>query len=77
MFDAGEEHDLAYIAMEFLKGKDLVPLRQGRQPDAVPKVMSIVARVADALSYAHENNVVHRDIKPANIMYEPESTRSR
>jgi serine/threonine protein kinase len=25
MFDAGEEHDLAYIAMEFLKGKDLVP----------------------------------------------------
>ena len=35
--------------------------------------MSIVARVADALSYAHENNVVHRDIKPANIMYEPES----
>jgi serine/threonine protein kinase len=35
--------------------------------------MSIVARVADALSYAHENNVVHRDIKPANIMYEPDS----
>jgi serine/threonine-protein kinase len=29
--------------------------------------------VAEALSYAHENNVVHRDIKPANIMYEPES----
>jgi serine/threonine protein kinase len=28
---------------------------------------------ADALSYAHQNNVVHRDIKPANIMYEPES----
>ena len=24
IFDAGEEHDLAYIAMEFLKGKDLV-----------------------------------------------------
>lgn len=35
--------------------------------------MSIVARVADALSYAHSNNVVHRDVKPANVMYEPES----
>jgi serine/threonine-protein kinase len=39
----------------------------------LPRVLSIVARVAEALSYAHENNVVHRDIKPANIMYEPES----
>jgi serine/threonine-protein kinase len=73
MFDAGEEHDLAYIAMEFLKGKDLVPYSKQGNLMPLPRVMSIVARVADALSYAHENNVVHRDIKPANIMYEPES----
>ena len=73
MYDAGEEHDLAYIAMEFLKGKDLVPYAKAGNQMPLPKVMSIVARVADALSYAHENNVVHRDIKPANIMYEPES----
>ncbi|OHC67735.1 MAG: serine/threonine protein kinase [Rhodocyclales bacterium RIFCSPLOWO2_02_FULL_63_24] len=73
MFDAGEEHDLAYIAMEFLKGKDLVPYAKPGNLMPLPRVMSIVARVADALSYAHENNVVHRDIKPANIMYEPES----
>jgi serine/threonine-protein kinase len=73
IFDAGEEHDLAYIAMEFLKGKDLVPYTKNGNLMPLPKVMSIVARVADALSYAHENNVVHRDIKPANIMYEPES----
>jgi len=37
------------------------------------KVASIVARVADALGYAHKNNVVHRDVKPANVMYELES----
>ena len=73
MYDAGEEHDLAYIAMEFLKGKDLVPYAKAGNLMPLPRVMSIVARVADALSYAHENSVVHRDIKPANIMYEPES----
>jgi eukaryotic-like serine/threonine-protein kinase len=73
IFDAGEEHDLAYISMEFLKGKDLVPFTKADSLMPVDQVMSIVARVADALSYAHTQNVVHRDIKPANIMYEPES----
>ena len=73
MYDAGEEHDLAYIAMEFLKGRDLTPYTKPGALLDVNKVASIVARVADALSYAHGNNVVHRDIKPANIMYEPES----
>jgi serine/threonine-protein kinase len=73
IFDAGEEHDLCYIAMEFLKGKDLV--QHTKMPNLLPpdKVLSIVERVADALSYAHTMGIVHRDIKPANIMYEAES----
>jgi serine/threonine-protein kinase len=72
IYDAGEEHDLCYIAMEFLKGKDLV--QYTKQPNLLPpgKVLSIIERVADALGYAHSMGVVHRDIKPANIMYEPE-----
>ncbi len=73
IFDAGEEHDLAYIAMEFLKGKDLTPFIKPETLLPLPKVLSIIARVAEALSYAHSNNVVHRDIKPANVMYELES----
>lgn len=73
IFDAGEEHDLAYIAMEFLKGKDLVDFCKGDKLLPIPKVLSIVARVAEALAYAHTQNVVHRDIKPANIMYELDS----
>ncbi len=73
IFDAGEEHDLAYIAMEFLKGKDLVGCTKAPGLLPLPLAVSVVARVAEALDYAHHNNVVHRDIKPANIMYEPES----
>jgi serine/threonine-protein kinase len=73
IYDAGEEHDLAYIAMEFLKGKDLVPYVKAGNLLPLDKVLSIFARVADALAYAHKNNVVHRDVKPANIMYELES----
>ena len=73
IFDAGEEHDLAYIAMEFLKGRDLAEFCKGDHLLPVPTVVSIVIRVAEALAYAHKQNVVHRDIKPANIMYELES----
>ncbi|MBU3735376.1 MAG: CHASE2 domain-containing protein [Methylobacterium sp.] len=73
IYDAGEEHDLAYIAMEFLKGKDLAPYTKPDNLLPLAKVMDIILRVADALDYAHSNNVVHRDIKPANIMYEADS----
>jgi serine/threonine-protein kinase len=73
IYDAGEEHDLCYIAMELLKGKDLVPFTKQGNLLPIDKVVSITARVADALGYAHKQNVVHRDVKPANIMYEPES----
>jgi serine/threonine-protein kinase len=74
MYDAGEEHDLAFIAMEFLKGKDLAPYTKPDNLLPLLKVMDIVAKTADALDYAHTQNVVHRDIKPANIMYELETS---
>ena len=73
IYDAGEEHDLAFIAMEFLKGKDLVDFCKPEHLLPMPRVVSIVERVAKALAYAHQNNVVHRDIKPANVMYEHSS----
>ncbi|GAO37029.1 serine/threonine protein kinase [Sulfuricella sp. T08] len=73
IYDAGEEHDLAYISMEFLKGQDLLPYTKPGNLLPPQTVFSIFSRVADALDYAHSQHVVHRDIKPANIMYEPES----
>ncbi len=73
IFDVGEEHDLAYIAMEFLEGDHLN--RNTKADNLLPatEVLDIIARTADALHYAHKQNIVHRDIKPANIMYEPVS----
>ena len=72
IYDTGDEHDLCYIAMELLKGQDLVMYTKPEALLPVPRVVSIYARVADALGYAHRQNVVHRDIKPANIMYDLE-----
>jgi serine/threonine protein kinase len=68
IYDCGEEHDLAYIAMEYLDGEDLGPYTQGGNLLPLRETLSIVAKVAEALDYAHSKNIVHRDIKPANIM---------
>jgi len=67
--DVGEEHDLAYIAMEFIKGEDLGKYASEGALLPVKEVLRIISVVADALDYAHEEGVVHRDIKPANIVY--------
>lgn len=68
IYDAGEEHDLAYIAMEFLKGTDLDEYTRKDHLFLMRETLSIVAHVAEALDYAHSKGIVHRDIKPANIM---------
>lgn len=73
IYDAGEEHELAYIAMEFLAGHDLARYTKPDSLLPVPTVMGIIFKSALALDYAHKHNVVHRDIKPANVMYEPQS----
>jgi len=68
IYDAGEEDDLGYIAMELIEGTLLK--QWARKPNLMPvnQVLLTVATVADALDYAHQQGVVHRDIKPANIM---------
>lgn len=70
IFDVGEEHGIAFIAMEYVRG---IHLSDHTTPDALlpyRDVIDLIARAADALDYAHHQNVVHRDIKPANIMYD-------
>ncbi len=73
IYDTGEEHDLAWIAMELLTGHDLTRYTKPDNMLPIEKIINIVALAAEGLDYAHKNNVVHRDIKPANIMYDPQT----
>ena len=70
VFDIGETDGLAYIAMEYLKGRHLSDFTRPETLLPPALVLELGALTADALDYAHEQNVVHRDIKPANIMYD-------
>jgi len=66
--DVGEDHDLSYIAMEFIEGKDLAMFCKGDSLMPIKVALKIVGTVVQALDYAHTQGVVHRDIKPGNIM---------
>ncbi|MBW1941220.1 MAG: CHASE2 domain-containing protein [Deltaproteobacteria bacterium] len=68
IYDCGEEHDLAYIAMEYLDGEDLEGYTQKENIMPLRETLSTVLQVAEALDFAHGKGIVHRDIKPANIM---------
>jgi tRNA A-37 threonylcarbamoyl transferase component Bud32 len=68
IIDAGEQDGLAFIAMELVGGVDLSQHAQPGRLLPVNQLLPIIARVADALAYAHTQGVTHRDVKPANIM---------
>lgn len=70
VYDVGDEQDLAYIAMDYLKGKDLTAYSSPKSLLPVSEVFHIIESIALALDYAHQQHVVHRDIKPANIIYD-------
>ena len=62
-----ELNSLPVLVCDFVAGTslhDLLTTRRLGNRDAV----KLVAKVADALAYAHSMRTIHRDIKPANIM---------
>lgn len=66
--DAGQDGSDAWIALEYVLGRDLSLFTKPGQLLPVREVVQIGVRLARALHYAHSQGVVHRDIKPANVM---------
>jgi hypothetical protein len=68
VYDFGEEMEVAYIVMEFIKGKELKNFFDANERFELKEAVRIMCELLDALDFAHEGGIVHRDIKPANVM---------
>jgi eukaryotic-like serine/threonine-protein kinase len=67
IFDMDEANGLHFIAMQYVEGRNVRQLVNGR-PLELESALRIAIQVADALSVAHARGIIHRDIKSGNIM---------
>jgi eukaryotic-like serine/threonine-protein kinase len=69
MLDAGRLASGAfYYNMEYVAGLDLQAAVEARGPFPVVDALTVLARIASALAFAHAQGVIHRDLKPANVL---------
>ncbi|MEI6560223.1 MAG: protein kinase [Rhodospirillaceae bacterium] len=68
IYEYGEDGPVAFIAMEFIAGRDLKSYFDASERFDTKAIVRIMTEMLAALDYAHKHGIVHRDIKPANIM---------
>ena len=68
LHDSGDADGFLYYVMPFIDGETLRDKLNRETQLGIEEAVKITTEVADALNYAHRNNVIHRDIKPENIL---------
>jgi len=74
IYDFGEEAGAWFIAMEFIKGRELKECFEANERFTTASIVKIMSQILDALDYSHRQGVIHRDIKPANIFMLPDGS---
>ncbi|MEM7348626.1 MAG: serine/threonine-protein kinase, partial [Chloroflexota bacterium] len=72
VFDFNHDNDVYYMVMEFVTGdtlqRKLKMLNAQKQRMPLSETSQIMAKLADAVAYAHSHSMIHRDLKPANVI---------
>ena len=73
VYDFAEEGDIAYLVMEFIRGKELKNFFDAAERFDISEAVRIMGELLDALEFAHNAGIIHRDIKPANVMLDAQA----
>lgn len=74
VFEAARVHNLAFLAVERVAGRALHELlASGWRPEPI-HCASLTARIADAIEYAHSQNIAHGHLGPQHIILQPNGT---
>lgn len=69
--EVGRDGDTIFIVSDLILGESLANWLK-EQTSSMRDMVEMLAKIADALDYAHERGVVHRDFKPSNVMIDGE-----
>ena len=72
--DAGEDHGVHYLVMEYVAGSDLTERVRNGGPLRLAEAVECTLQAARGLAYAHDAGIVHRDIKPSNLLLDASGT---
>ncbi len=67
IYEVGQVDDQPYFSMKLIEGGNL-SRHVERLKDDPAQVARLIAKVARAVHYAHQQAILHRDIKPSNIL---------
>jgi serine/threonine-protein kinase len=70
LYDSGELGGVLYYVMPYVEGGSLRDLLDHEGRLTLTQALRLAREAAEALDYAHRQQVIHRDIKPANILLE-------
>jgi serine/threonine-protein kinase len=68
IYEYGEDNGVAFIAMEFIKGRELKDYFEENRRFPIKEMERIMGELLAALEHAHSHGVTHRDMKPANVI---------
>ena len=74
VYDVGEQGNMHYIVMEYVKGHTLKQLIQRRGALPPKEAVWIMKQLTGALLQAHKNGIIHRDIKSQNVLIKDDGT---
>ena len=74
IYDVGDDDNIHYIVMEYVKGHTLKQLIKKRGPLPTRETIWIMKQLTSALMEAHKNGLIHRDIKSQNILIKDDGT---
>ena len=72
VYDVGEEDNMQYLVMEYVKGMDLKRYIQTHYPIPYETAVNIMQQILSAISLAHSHQIIHRDLKPQNVLIDNE-----